>query len=91
MRFIISGAIYRGVPTFILSMKPRRDRAANPKSEIFHLLPILKILAGFMSLWTKLCECRKEMPHNICKAILQRTDSNIFGTIYAALNKPIIP
>ena len=48
---MVSGDMYKDVPTFILSLKPYRDFTENPKSDIFHLFPIRNMLAGFRSLW----------------------------------------
>ena len=47
---MVYGAMYSGVPTFMRSLKANRDFTAKPKSDIFHLLPTLRMFAGFRSL-----------------------------------------
>lgn len=45
-----SKGIYKGVPTLYFVFTSVYENMANPKSAIFHVFRLLRILAGFRSL-----------------------------------------
>ncbi len=77
--------MYKGVPTFTLSLKPNLALAEKPKSLIFHLFPTRNIFAGFMSLCMIPWVMRCRYADAICVMIYSEwfSDSLFFWAIYS--------